>query len=61
MFCSECGKEISDAAKFCVSCGNQISKPEPVVEPEPEPVVEPEPVRVLDPEGVVETETVRQI
>lgn len=40
MFCPECGKEVSDTAKFCASCGNQISKQETVSEPEP--VVDPE-------------------
>ncbi|WP_313342330.1 zinc-ribbon domain-containing protein [Sedimentibacter sp.] len=25
MFCSKCGKENSDDAKFCVSCGSEIN------------------------------------
>jgi len=25
MFCSHCGKELKDGAKFCVACGNSIS------------------------------------
>ena len=24
MFCSKCGKEISDDSKFCYSCGSKI-------------------------------------
>ena len=26
MFCSDCGKEVLDTAKFCASCGNQIDE-----------------------------------
>ncbi len=25
MFCSHCGKELKDGAKFCVACGNSVS------------------------------------
>ncbi len=25
MFCSQCGKEVSDTSKFCYSCGNRIA------------------------------------
>ncbi len=30
-FCSECGKEITVAAKYCNSCGQAISKMQPTV------------------------------
>ncbi len=30
--CSECGKDISDKAESCLSCGNPINKQSPVVE-----------------------------
>ena len=24
MFCSNCGKQVSDTSTFCIFCGNQI-------------------------------------
>ena len=49
MFCSDCGKQIADDAKFCPSCGAQVAQPgqsapqaEPVqTPPQPEPQAEP--------------------
>lgn len=49
MFCSHCGKQIADDAKFCPSCGAQVAQPgqsapqaEPVqTPPQPEPQAEP--------------------
>lgn len=35
MFCSQCGKEIADQAKFCASCGTAVSDTNPRAEPEP--------------------------
>jgi len=40
MFCQKCGKEISDQAKFCNFCGNQVSQPQsqtPPVQPQTPP------------------------
>ncbi len=56
MFCSNCGKQLPDSAKFCAECGQPIRIPEkqPVAEPEPEkapePVAEPTPVVLRTPE-----------
>ena len=47
MFCTKCGKENNDGAKFCTGCGNALSAPEtPVVAPveAPAPVAPVEPV-----------------
>jgi len=47
MICRNCGKEISDDAKFCTFCGSKVEMiayepvAEPVVEPAAESVVEP--------------------
>lgn len=51
MFCSNCGKQLPDNAKFCPDCGQPIIIPEkPIVkEPEPEPVKAPEPVAAPEP------------
>jgi len=48
MFCSNCGKQLPDGAKFCAECGQPIRIPEksPIKEPEPvpeQPVIEPAP------------------
>lgn len=32
MFCSSCGKEILDGAKFCAHCGDQVGALSPVVQ-----------------------------
>lgn len=29
MFCTKCGKQIPDGAKFCTGCGNQIAQSDP--------------------------------
>lgn len=29
MYCSKCGNEIQDEAKFCIYCGNKIKKDKP--------------------------------
>ena len=44
MFCSNCGANNADGAKFCFSCGKPMSTPAPIerVEAPVEPVVEPE-------------------
>ena len=34
MFCIKCGNESADTDLFCISCGEKLQKPEPVVEPE---------------------------
>ena len=63
MFCSNCGKQLPDGAKFCAECGQPIRIPEkPIVneepapvsapEPEPEPIAAPEPAPVFTPEPV---------
>ncbi len=62
MFCSNCGKQLPDSAKFCPDCGQPIIIPErpTVKEPEPvrapEPVKEPEPVRAPEPVRVTADE-----
>lgn len=40
MFCKNCGKQLSDDAKFCSGCGTPVTPPAPPQEPEPpaEPV-----------------------
>ena len=39
MFCSNCGKEVPDGAKFCHSCGAPIPEPAPRhARPDPEEV-----------------------
>ena len=45
MFCSNCGKQLLEGAKFCDECGQPIKIPtaQPVKEPEPAPVVIPAP------------------
>lgn len=35
MFCSKCGKAISDQARFCNYCGNPVNAPQPQVAPAP--------------------------
>ena len=29
MFCSNCGSQLADGAKFCSECGAKVSRPEP--------------------------------
>ena len=55
MFCSNCGKQLPDGAKFCNRCGAKVKQkpaPEPVFAPEPEPI--PEPVFASEPEPIPE-------
>ena len=62
MFCSNCGKQLPDSAKFCPDCGQPIIIPErPTVKESepvraPEPVKEPEPVRAPEPVRVTADE-----
>lgn len=39
MFCSKCGKQIPDSAKFCGNCGNSVAGGTPAYTPKPTPVV----------------------
>lgn len=32
MFCTKCGKEINEDAKFCIYCGSQVKHTEPIIE-----------------------------
>ena len=56
MYCSNCGKQLPDSAKFCADCGQPIIIPEnqtakePEQEKAPEPVAEPTPVVPRTPE-----------
>ena len=38
MFCSKCGKQISDQAKFCNYCGNPVNIAQPQTPPASQPV-----------------------
>ena len=54
MFCSNCGKQIDDSAKFCVSCGSAVGGVAPVQQPVintpiAEPVVAPAPIEEVAP------------
>ncbi len=53
MFCSNCGKQAPDGAKFCTGCGSPLAAPAapvaPVVEAAPAPVVETTPTPVAEP------------
>ena len=41
MFCSKCGKQLPNDAKFCFNCGAPINIPEPEEKTEiPEPITE---------------------
>lgn len=47
MFCTNCGKQISDTAAFCTHCGSKVANPVPQSEPavnyQPQPVPHSEP------------------
>ncbi len=54
MFCTKCGQQVADGAKFCVYCGNDlrslaVEKPVAVTEPVPAPAVEEVPVDAPNP------------
>ncbi len=36
-FCTKCGKQLNDGAKFCTSCGNVISDAQPTAQPAAQP------------------------
>ncbi len=42
MFCSSCGKELTEGAKFCANCGAAVPESEPVAPVYEEPVEETE-------------------
>jgi len=54
-FCTQCGKPLSDQAKFCIYCGAPLAaapvntEPAPAAEPVVEPVAEPIPEPVAEP------------
>ena len=52
MFCSNCGKNLPDVAKFCDACGAPVASPVRAPAPEPAPVRTPvpEPIKVPEPE-----------
>ena len=56
MFCSNCGKQLPDKARFCDACGSPVREPVQAAAPAPEPVPvktpepAPEPVRIPAPE-----------
>ena len=60
MFCSQCGSQVNDAAKFCAKCGARVGgapvqpQPQVVVQPQPQPqvVVQPQP-QVVQPQPQV--------
>ncbi|MFO7636607.1 MAG: zinc ribbon domain-containing protein [Clostridia bacterium] len=35
MYCNNCGKQVSDQARFCPGCGHSFDRPAPPVAPEP--------------------------
>ncbi|MBQ8550317.1 MAG: zinc ribbon domain-containing protein [Clostridia bacterium] len=38
MFCTKCGKEITDGVKFCSHCGAEVNSAKPAAAPAPKPV-----------------------
>ncbi len=65
MFCTNCGAQLNEGAKFCTSCGAPVASAGPDLEPElqptedaaAEPVFDSEPVSVSEPETGLETES----
>lgn len=55
-YCIACGKQISDAAKFCPYCGGRQPVPAPVPAPAPEPASEPAPAPEPEPMPAPATE-----
>ena len=55
MFCTECGKQLPNGAKFCMYCGNKVeaapaAAPNPVARPAPAPVAaKPAPATTANP------------
>lgn len=47
MYCSKCGKEISDQAKFCNYCGEQVNtaRTQPEHQPQARPAEQPKPAK----------------
>ena len=43
MYCSNCGKELPDNAKFCNNCGAQQGAAQPAAAPRPQPAPPPPP------------------
>ena len=58
--CPNCGTENPLSAKFCLNCGHNLRKPEPIPEPVIETVTEPEPEPeiVTEPEPTPEPESI---
>ena len=64
MFCTNCGKQLPDSAKFCTNCGTRMETAEPVnyfkpaqksladEMPEVKPVPAPEPVAAYAPADI---------
>jgi hypothetical protein len=58
-FCSNCGKQLAEDARFCGFCGTPVEIiPEPEPEPVPEPMPEPAPEPVVEPVSEPDTEPV---
>ena len=47
MFCTKCGKEITEPGRFCTSCGAPLGAPAPAQQPVQQPVQQPAPNGVL--------------
>ena len=54
MFCTKCGNQLKDGAKFCTKCGAPVKMPEPVVVHQPAVEVQPIPAPVAAPQPVAE-------
>lgn len=50
MFCNNCGKQISDRAKFCNFCGAKVEAAAPAASAQPKPVMEPIPEKHTAPQ-----------
>lgn len=62
MFCSECGKQIEDSAKFCRHCGAPISAPEMVIAEEEEPhLTEEEILQILQSHNYNKLGTIKEV